>query len=271
MRSLLKWAICCSLMVFPACRPAGSSAAGLPQGKWVDLTHDFSSETVYWPTAESFRLDTVFAGVTAKGFYYSAFQFCAAEHGGTHIDAPVHFAAGHRSVDQIPVEQLIGPAAVVDVSAPAAENRDYQISVEDLQGWENRHGRLPEGAIVLLRSGFGRFWPDRNKYMGTDQRGEAAVADLHFPGLHPAAARWLVENRHVAAIGLDTPSIDFGQSQLFESHQTLFAADIPALENVANLELLPETGAWVIALPMKIHGGSGAPLRIIALLPGTAD
>lgn len=237
-----------------------------PAGRWIDLSYDFSSTTVYWPTAETFELDTVFEGQTPKGFYYSAYKFCAAEHGGTHIDAPVHFAKGHKTVDQIAPEQLIGMAVTIDVSEKCLRNRDYQIAVEDFTRWESVHGSIPNGVIVFLRTGYGQYWPDRMRYMATDKRGSDAVAALHFPGLHPEAAKWLVQNRKVKAVGLDTPSIDFGQSQLFETHQILFEKDIPAFENVANLDQLPVTGSFVVALPMKIKGGSGAPLRILALL-----
>jgi kynurenine formamidase len=250
-----------------AARTGAGQPIRLPAGRWIDLTHDFSSQTIYWPTAEEFKLETVFNGTTDKGYHYSAFQFCAAEHGGTHIDAPLHFAAGHPSVDQIPLERLIGPAAVVDVADKVERDRDYRVGVEDFTGWEAAHGRLSDGAIVLLRTGYGRYWPDRKRYLGTDERGPAAVARLHFPGLHPDAARWIAQNRKIGAIGLDTASIDYGQSQLFESHRTLFARDIPAMENIANLEQLPATGAVVVALPMKIKGGSGGPLRIVALAP----
>jgi kynurenine formamidase len=250
-----------------ACGEKQEKHSSFPSGRWIDLTHNFSSETIYWPTAKTFTFDTVFVGFTEKNFYYSAFQFCAAEHGGTHLDAPIHFAKGRKTVDQIPLEQFIGPAVVIDISVKALKDRDYLVSIEDFTEWEAKHGALPEDVIVLLRTGYGQFWPDRVKYMGTDQRGQEAVTDLHFPGLDPDAARWLVEKRKISAIGLDTPSIDYGQSQLFESHQILFAENIPAFENVANLDQLPETGAFVIALPMKIKGGSGAPLRIVGFLP----
>lgn len=237
-----------------------------PEGRWIDLSHDFSSETLYWPTSERFALDTVFSGFTNDGYYYTAFNFSAAEHGGTHIDAPIHFAKDRPTVDQIPVEQLMGPAVVVDVSEKALSNRDYQVTIEDFMDWESAHGQLPQNAIVLLRTGYGQYWPDAKAYMGTDQRGQQAVADLHFPGLDPDAVRWLVKNRSIGAVGIDTPSIDTGQSQLFESHQVLFKENVPAFENVANLDQLPAKGALVIALPMKIKGGSGGPFRIVALL-----
>ena len=257
-----------SLAILAACQPSEAvQKEGFPAGRWVDLTYAFDENTVYWPTAESFRLDTVSEGVTDKGYYYSAYSFCAAEHGGTHMDAPVHFAEGKNAVEQIPLEQLIGPAIVVDVSDKAQGNRDYLIQAIDFETWEQAHGRIHDGAIVLVNTGSGQFWPDRKKYMGTDARGAEAVAELHFPGLHPDAARWLAEERAIKAFGLDTPSIDYGQSTNFESHQILGAANIPGLENIANLDQLPPKGSMAIGLPMLIRHGSGAPLRIVALVP----
>jgi kynurenine formamidase len=232
----------------------------------IDLTHPFDANTVYWPTAENFKLETDFEGTTEGGFYYSAYRYSAAEHGGTHLDAPVHFAKGRNTVDQIPLEQLTGEGLVIDVTKQCAANPDYLVTVADIQNWEKQNGRIPAGSIIFLRTGFGKFYPDRKKYLGTDERGAAAVAKLHFPGLDPAAAVWLTQNRPIKAIGLDTASIDRGQSTLFESHRTLFEKNIPAFENVANLDQLPSKGFTVIALPMKIKGGSGGPLRIIAML-----
>ncbi len=256
-----------SLLLGLALTLACAKPAPFPSGRWIDLSYDFSSETIYWPTAEPFKLDTVSAQRTLAGFYYAANNFRAAEHGGTHIDSPIHFAEGRKTVDQLSLEQLIAPAVVINVSEKAQANRDYQISADDFTAWESQHGQIPNKAIVLLRTGYGKYWPDRLKYLGTDKRGAEAIAELHFPGLHPEAARWLVANRQINAIGLDTPSIDFGQSKLFESHQILFEKNIPAFENVANLDQLPIAGALVIALPMKIKGGSGGPLRIVALIP----
>jgi kynurenine formamidase len=244
-----------------------SHADPFGRGQWVDLTWELSEESIFWPTATPFRLEPVFEGETDQGFYYSAFSFCSDEHGGTHIDAPIHFAAGRQTVDQLPLERLIGPAVVVDVSAAAAADRDYQITVDDLVSWERQHGRIADGDIVLFRTGFARFWPDRMAYLGTDKRGEAGVAELSFPGLHPEAARWLVANRRIAAVGIDTASIDYGRSTLFESHVALMSVDIPAFENVARLDALPPRGAGIVALPTKIRGGSGAPLRIVAFIP----
>lgn len=232
----------------------------------VDLTYPFSADSVYWPTAEGFKIDTDFDGTTPTGFYYSAKRYSAAEHGGTHIDAPVHFAKGRNTVDQIPLEQLTGPGLVIDVTQQCAVNADYLVSAADIQNWEKKHGRIPNGSMVFLRTGFGKLYPDRSKYLGTDERGAAAVAKLHFPGLDPEAAKWLTQNRSIKAIGLDTASIDRGQSTLFESHRILFEKNIPAFENVANLDQLPVKGFTIVALPMKIKGGTGGPLRIVAML-----
>lgn len=233
----------------------------------VDLSHVFDAETIYWPGEDGFVLEPSFAGVTEAGYWYAANRFRAAEHGGTHLDAPIHFAAGRRSVDSIPVDRLVGPAVVVDVSRACARDRDHAVTVRELFAWEQQHGRLPQGAIVLLHTGFGRFWPDRERYLDTAKRGPEGVAELHFPGLHPDAARWLVEQRAIRLVGIDTASIDPGTSQGFESHRILFEHDVPALENLANLDRLPATGFEVVALPMKIRAGTGAPLRAIAIVP----
>lgn len=238
----------------------------LARGTWVDLTYDFDSTTIYWPTAKPFRLEVVSAQRTPAGYYYAANNFAAAEHGGTHLDSPVHFAEGKHTTEQIPLEQLVGPAVVINVTAQADANRDYRITADDLVAWERSHGRIPEAAIVLFRTGWGSRWPERARYLGTVKPGVAAVPELHFPGIHPDAARWLVD-RKVHAVGIDTPSIDYGQSTTFDTHQTLLAANIPAFENVAHLSALPATGSFVIALPMKIRGGTGGPLRIVAVIP----
>lgn len=233
----------------------------------IDLTHSFDRDTIYWPTQSGFNLVRGPAGITEKGYYYAANRFEAAEHGGTHIDAPIHFFQDGNTVDQIPLEKLIGEAAVVDVTKSCAEDSDYQVDIQDLRRWEMSHDRQLIDVIVLLRTGYGRHWKNRQRYLGTNQTGPAAVANLHFPGLAPAAARWLVEHRSIKAIGIDTASIDYGQSRQFQSHVTLFKHGVPAFENVHSLDQLPTAKVTVIALPMKIGGGSGAPLRIIAMLP----
>jgi kynurenine formamidase len=268
---MVRFLVAAGLVFLSACRPgapAGDPVAGIfdgSAGRWVDLTHAFSEESIYWPTARGFSFDTVAYGPTEGGWFYAAFDFSGAEHGGTHLDAPVHFAEGRLTADQIPLSGLMGPAAVVDVSAKA--DADYLVSVADLQGWEAAHGPLPDGGILLLRTGWASRWEDRTAYLGTDLTGPEAVPALHFPGLDPEAARWLVAERGVVAVGIDTPSIDRGQSTTFESHVVLYSENMAGFENVANLDQLPAEGSYVVALPMKIQGGSGGPLRIVAFIP----
>lgn len=248
-------------------KKTGGNALTFSDFQVVDLTHAFDQNTAYWPTASGFKLTVDSFGVTEKGYFYAANSFAAAEHGGTHIDAPIHFFKGHPTVDKIPLEQLMGEGVVIDVRDKCSKDRDYQVTVDDFYAWEEKHSRQLVDVIVLIRTGFGQYWPDRTKYMGTAERGAEAVAKLHFPGLHPDAARWLVEHRSIKAVGIDTPSIDYGQSTLFQSHVRLFEHNVPALENVAQMETLPSHGFQIIALPMKIGGGSGGPTRVIALLP----
>jgi len=250
---------------------AGAAIAGVfdgTAGRWVDLTHPFDESSIYWPTDTlGFRLEQLAFGRTEGGWFYSSYRYAAAEHGGTHLDAPIHFAEGGWTNAEIPLTQLIGPAAVVDVTEHAGP--DYLVSVDDLAAWEAEHGRIPDGALVLAHTGWGARYGDRTAYLGTALTGPEAVPELHFPGLDPEAARWLVDHRAIAAFGLDTPSIDFGQSTDFRTHVILYGANIPGFENVANLEQLPPAGAYVVALPMKIERGSGGPLRIVAFVPGT--
>ncbi len=232
----------------------------------VDLTHPFDDRTLYWPTSPStFELKRLHHGRTEAGYFYAANSFCAPEHGGTHLDAPIHFAEGRWTADQVPVRRLVAPALVLDVTAQAAANADYLLTADDVRRWEAVHGRVPKGAIVLLRTGWSKRWPDRKAYFGDDTPGDASR--LHFPSYGKEAAELLVHERGVAALGVDTASIDHGPSKDFAVHQIASAANVPGLENLASLEELPETGFWIAALPMKIAGGSGGPLRIVAIVP----
>lgn len=241
----------------------------LAEGKWIDLGYDFSDKTLYWPNNPTgFKLDTQFNGITTTGFYYSSNAFFTPEHGGTHLDAPVHFAKGKWSADEVPLQQLLGEAVVIDVAGAANNNADYQVTVSDVEAWEKINGRIPDNAILFFKTGWGKFYPDAEKYLGTKEKGQEAVAKLHFPSIHPDLAAWLVKNRKIKAVGIDTASVDYGQSKDFKTHQLLYAENIPGFENIANMEQLPVKGAYIIALPMKIKGGTGGPLRIIAWIPG---
>ena len=258
-----------ALVLVAACQPPPVDYTGVfdgSAGRWVDLTHSFSESTIYWPTdTTGFELHELAFGPTEGGWFYASYAFASPEHGGTHLDAPVHFAEGQLTNEQIPLSGLMGPAAVVDVSGRATP--DYLLTVEDLTTWEAEHGQLPNGGILLIRTGWAERWGDRTAYLGTDLTGPRAVPELHFPGIGADAADWLVTNRDLVAVGIDTPSIDYGQSADFRAHVILYAENISGFENVTNLHLLPQTGGFVVALPMKIEGGSGGPLRIVGFVP----
>lgn len=260
------------------CLLAGHGCAtGISQQRWsslegariVDLTHGFGQDTIVWPTEQDIKIIVQHADETAAGYYYASNRLELPEHGGTHIDAPVHFSRGKQTLDQIPIGHLMGPAVRLDLTSKCGKERDYRITVRDIEKWETAHGRIPSEAIVLLDTGYARFWTSRKDYLGTDMRGAEGVQALHFPGLHPEAAAWLIKERQVKAVGIDTASIDYGQSTKFETHVELLSHNVPVFENLADLSNLPPRGFDIIALPMKIAGGTGGPLRVIAVLPAS--
>jgi kynurenine formamidase len=255
-----------ALLALTACATS-PAPIDLARAQAIDLTYALDDRTLYWPSTEGsgFELQRLAFGQTEGGYFYSSNAFCTPEHGGTHIDAPIHFGENRRTVDNVPVRQLIAPAAVIDVTAKAANDADYRLTVDDVTQWEARHGVIAPGTIVILRTGWGPRWGNRLQYFGDDRPGK--TDNLHFPSYGVEAARLLVEQRKVGAIGVDTASIDYGQSSDFMVHRIAAAAEVPGLENVANTERLPERGAWIVALPVKIGGGSGAPVRIVALVP----
>lgn len=233
--------------------------------KLIDLTYAFDEKTIYWSAHEKFQHIPVAFGKTPGGYFYSSYNFAGSEHGGTHLDAPIHFAEGKLAVDQIPIERHIGPGIKISVADKAANDRDYRITATDIQAWEKARGlTIPAGAIVLVETGWSRFWGDRKQYMGTDSVKEDA--ERHFPGIAQDAAELLANQRKVSMVGIDTASLDHGPSGDFIAHQVLNGANVAGLENLANLNELPDSGYLVLALPMKIAGGSGAPTRVVALL-----
>lgn len=230
----------------------------------IDLTHAFDENTIYWPTAKPFTWEKESWGKDGRGYWYAAARYSASEHGGTHLDSPIHFAEKGETSERIPLQQLIGPAAVIDVAEKCSRDADYRLTAQDITQWEAKHGKIQPHTIVLVRTGWSHFWPERKRYMGIDAPGD--TKNLHFPGLSREAAELLAE-RGVDGVGIDTASIDYGQSQEFIAHRILNQRNIYGLENLANLDRLPETGATLIALPMKIKGGTGGPARVIAILP----
>lgn len=242
----------------------GMWGQGIDGKKVVDLTYPYNKDTVYWPNAKGFEHRKDGWARTPLGYWYAAGGFRTDEHGGTHMDSPIHFAEGKLTLEAVPVERLVGPAVVIDISAAAGRERDYRATPEDVLAFEKRHGKIRAGAIVLFRTGWGRYWPDKKKYLGSDVPGD--TENLHFPGIGPAAAELLV-SRGVYGVGIDTASTDYGPSRRFETHQVLSEANVYGLENVAYLERLPAVGATLIAAPMKIQNGTGGPARLLAILP----
>jgi kynurenine formamidase len=264
MRRLIVWVLTLGVL-------AGTASAAPPAidpSAWqlVDLSHPFNAETLYWPTAPSrFSLERLAWGATSGGWFYSANSFSTPEHGGTHLDAPIHFGEGRASVEKIPLERLVAPAIVIDVGQRVGRGGEFALSGDDVVAFEERHGAIPRGSVVLLRTGWDRFWPEARRYLGDATPGDASR--LRFPAFGATAARTLVEERGVVGLGVDTASLDVGSSTDFPVHRIAAAREVYGLENLTGLGGLPARGAVIVALPMKIEGGTGAPVRVIGLLP----
>lgn len=237
------------------------------RGEILDLTYPYDESSIYWPTAKPFRLVKVFWGISEDGYWYASNEFSASEHGGTHADAPIHFAKNGRTMDQVLLEEWVGPSVKIDVTMKCQEDRDYLLSVEDIEMWEEVYGKIPDGAWVIMYTGIDtKFYPDKKKVLGTEMTGEEAIPELSFPGFSPESVEFLTKERNITGIAIDTPSIDYGKSQEFKVHQILFAADKLALENIANLDKLPVQGAMLYVIPMLIKDGTGAPARVFAVV-----
>jgi kynurenine formamidase len=233
---------------------------GISSGKTrvVDLSYAINDKLVPWPGDDKVFEAKVNATVEKNGYFTRSFWML--EHYGTHLDAPAHFPPGKATVDQIESKKLFGPAVVLDVRAEAAKDADYLLSSAKIETWEKEHGKIPEGAVVLLRTGWASRWPDVKKYRNQDAQGK-----MHFPGYSVEAARLLIE-RNVSGLGCDTLSIDYGASEDFAVHHLVLGAGLYQLENLANLSEVPEAGAFLVVAPIKLEGGSGGPARVFALV-----
>ena len=249
--------------LFNPARIAGAAVADNP--KIVDLTYTFDAKTVYWPTEGSFQHKFELFGMQPGGYFYASDKMIAGEHGGTHMDAPLHFNRNGMSVAQVPMNYFIGPAVVIDFSSSALNYPDATLTLEEVHAFERTHGEIPSGAIVVARSGWGRFWPDKKQYLGSNQPGD--VTHLHFPGFSPEAVRFMLTDRNVNVLAIDTASLDPGNSRDFPVHRMWLGANRVAFENIANVDKLPPTGATLFCIPMKIGEGTGAPARVFAVLP----
>lgn len=242
-------------------------AEGLKE-KMLDMTFPFDQEAIYWPGEKTFNLTRGGWGTTEQGYWYAAGEYGAAEHGGTHVDAPIHFSENGRTIDQILLKEWTGKAVKIDVTKKCERDRDYLLAVDDIKGWEKKYGKIPSGAWVIMYTGLDtRYYPDRNKVLGTDITGRDAITHLTFPGFSPESAEFLVKERDIRGIAIDTPSIDYGKSKDFKVHRIICSGDKLALENIANLDKLPVKGAVLYVIPMLIRDATGAPARVFAVLP----
>jgi kynurenine formamidase len=266
----MKTRICIPVLIFAVITSVSvfSGQEIRTKGKILEMTYPYEEDTIYWPTAKPFHLEKLNWGIAEDGRWYASNEYSASEHGGTHADAPIHFAKNGRTMDQIPIAEWIGPAVKIDVCAKCDKNRDYSLTVEDIEIWEKEFGRIPEGAWVIMYTGIGtKYYPDKKKVLGTEKVGAEAIPELSFPGFSPEAAEFLVKKRNITGIALDTPSIDAGKRTDFKVHQIICGANKLALENIANLDKLPLSGATLFIIPMLTKDGTGSPARVFAILP----
>ncbi len=228
--------------------------------KIVDLGWPLNDKNPYWPAEdyEPFRLKTI-ATIEKNGVLSKAF-FCP-EHLGTHLDAPNHFEKNQRAVDQIEAPRLFAHGVVIDIAPQSSGDADYRLTRGDVAEWEKVHGRVPDGAVVLLSTGWARQWNNYPRYKNQDVEGK-----MHFPGYSAEAAKFLVDERNVKGLGIDTLSIDYGLSKDFAVHHVVNGAGRYGLENVAHLDELPPRGFYVVVAPIKIETGSGGPTRLFAIM-----
>ncbi len=260
----------------PGCRFTlrnGDSTSSASEEVWVDpfanyelvdLTYALSEDSLYWPNGSPFEYEKQLWGAGEDGKWYAMGYFATPEHLGTHLDAPIHFAESGWTNAEIPLGRFLAPAVVVDISARSAIDADTTLQPEDIDDWIEDHGDRPAGAIILVRTGWSAKWPDWSGYYGSDDPFDTTT--MHFPGVSSAGAERAIEVGAVG-VGVDTASIDPGNNLAFTAHRVLAEAQLFNLENLTNLDQLPEAGAYLIALPAKIEGGSGAPARVVGLVP----
>jgi kynurenine formamidase len=238
-----------------------SMLEGIPGGKTrvLDLSYAINDQLVPWPGDEKYFEAKINATIEKNGYFTRSFWML--EHYGTHLDAPAHFPPGKATVDQIPANKFFGPAVLLDVRDEAAKDADYRLPVSQIEKWEHAHGRIPLGAIVLLRTGWASRWPDAQRYRNQDKQGK-----MHFPGFSTDAAKILID-RSVSGLGCDTLSVDYGASEDFSVHHLALGAGLYHLENLSDLSKVPEAGAFLVVAPIKLEGGSGGPVRVFVLLP----
>ncbi len=226
----------------------------------IDLTHTLNDRSPNWEGTDHSPYQAKELGNLERDGYYSRI-FTTQEHYGTHLDAPAHFAGGAWTVEQIPAERLVRPLVVLNVRAKAMHDPDYEVSVQDVADWERQHGEIPDGAVVMAYTGWEDYWGSQARY-----RNEQSDGLTHYPGFALQTAEFLVKTRHVVGLGIDTMSVDKGITTTYPVHQFTSRAGVYHLENVAGLDRVPPSGTTVVVAPVKLEAGSGAPVRLLALV-----
>ncbi|VDH99633.1 Hypothetical predicted protein [Mytilus galloprovincialis] len=233
--------------------------------KVVDLTHIHGNDSIYWPTHTGYELIYSQRGNFGDGLWVASYTLKTTEHLGTHLDAPVHFNQYSWTTHQIPIDHLVGPGVIIDVKDKVKNDLDYRVTVADIEKWEENNGRIPNGAIVIMNSGWHERYPDKKRVFNTEDPIDTKT--FHFPSWHEDTVAWMVAHRTIHVLGVDTPSLDYGQSRKFPVHVLISSENICGLENVGYLDRIPASGTIISIGAMKTENGSGCPARVIALIP----
>nr|XP_034317591.1 isatin hydrolase isoform X3 [Crassostrea gigas] len=229
----------------------------------VDLSHRQDGNSLTWPGNPSYNFTQLFRGFAELyGFWYENNHFAMPEHMGTHIDAPVHTTQGMWKTDQIPIEKLYGPGVIINVKEKVKSNPDYRVTVDDLLMWEKKYGEMPRRAVAIMNSGWSSKYPNITLVFGSPK--PSNESSFHFPSWHEDAVTWLINKRQINAVGVDTPSTDYGMSSTFPCHTILGKNRVVGMENVANLDNVPESGSTIYIPVLNIADGSGGPARVFA-------
>lgn len=246
---------------FAVHRPALADAAAhsIAYSRVVDLSHVISPEIPLWPGDPAVEFKTV-ADIDKDGYYLRSFTI--GEHSATHMNAPNSFHAGGAGIDGYAAESLVVPAVVVDVAGKAAADADYAATVEDITTWEAKNGRIPKGSVVLLSTGWAKRWDDPKAFLNVDADGK-----LHFPGFGGDTTKFLLAERGIAGVGIDTHGVDPGLDESFATNNQVLEQPRIALENLANLDQLPPTGSTLVIGLLRLKDGSGSPVSVLAFVP----